>query len=366
MKIRKQKVISRILCMVVSIFLLASFFVVPVAALDQMTTVTIQNILYEFGGDDNDPDQRPYSSANGFGQNSRKPSFSALNNVQSGSNHAFDALGVYVESDTIFFDFYADQFDYYFLIYYINQVFDDGVTRNFSQGDTFFIENGHIGVWTTDPSSMSQCRFVLRDFGNDYSFDYGRVVAYTDVFDINVTEDGDGIDYDRLSFNFREDVTSDSLCLCVEFLCDLDGGNLFQVLFEQDNYRLSFGPGVSPNYPIYPSAPGGDDIGHLDSQEQQLLQDSQAGLDAGVDVMENTGNLITDLEADLNLVAFTGALNQILNRIVLIPGLDPLVHISLSLGLFASLFGLAASIISAASHRSGQAASESKRESRKK
>lgn len=82
--------------------------------------------------------------------------------------------------------------------------------------------------------------------------------------------------------------------------------------------------------------------------------------------MQNTGSLITDLEANLNLVAFTGAFNKIMDRIVLIPGLNPLVSISLSLGLFASLFGLAGSIISAASRGSGQAQREAQREARKK
>lgn len=363
MKTRKQKVICKVLSIIVSILLLASFFVVPVAALDQMTTFKISNIMYEYGGDPNDPEQRPFSSLHVF-ENRPNFSLSSINGrvIDSGDSenplYITNGYDLYME-----YTFPYLNLDYsYFGVYYINQLFDDNVTRTFAPGDTLFLDASFFGCWTLTDTVLTQYRFTLREGGDPYDFSCGRVVAFTDIKSFHIDEGSEGFDYDRLAFNFTTDIKSNSLCLCFEFVIDLTDDD-FEVGFESTDFKIQFGSGVSPNYPIYPPAPGGDDIGHLDSQEQQLIQDSQVGLDAGLDVMQNTGDLITDLEANLNLVAFTGALNNILNRLILIPGLSPLVNISLSLGLFASLFGLAASIISADDRRAGQAQRESKRSS---
>lgn len=366
MKTRKQKVISRILCMVVSILLLASFFVVPVSAADLLSNVVISNIMYDYGGDSHDSDQLPYESLNVFYM-PYDLLFTSYNNTTSSNASSLNPL--YIDNtrnqymEFTFAD--VDPNNYHFGVYYINQLFDDGVNRTFAKGDTLFIDGGFFGCWTFDDARLTQFRFTLRELGDSGTFSYGRVVASTDVINFNITEDSEGFDYDHLAFNFSQDITSPDLCLCFEFKADLPDTD-FIVGFESTEFIIQFGDGVSPNYPIYPSAPGGDDIAGLGSAEQELLDSSAAGLDEGVFIIGNIGNLINGSRAGIDLVAFLGAFNGMMDRLFVIPGVNPLVYISLSLGLFGSLFGLAGSIISAASRGSGQAKREAERESRKK
>lgn len=366
MKTRKQKVICRVLCMVVSIFLLASFFVVPVMAeVDKLSAVKLENIMYDYGPDQGGLDQRPYLSVylGTFGANMAWNSF---NRVTS-SNDSWRLPKSIVNDDsymTFSYRFNPDTSNLK-LVYYINQLFDDGVIRSFSKGDTCYIEPAYLGVWFDTDSEFTEYRFTLRDNGDPYSFSFGSVVASTDVISVNFDDGDEGIDFDRLPFTFANDIQSNSLCLCIEFTClsnELD----FSVSFEAGYFSVQYGSGVSPNYPIYPAAPGGNDVGNYGSAEQELIQSQEQGLSQGANSMQSAGSNLQSLSSDLKLMSFVPVLSGALDKIATIPGIMPLVNISLSLGLFASLMGLAASIVSAADRRAGQAKREAQRESRKK
>lgn len=364
MKTRKQKVICRVLCMVVSILLLASFFVVPVSALDQLTTVVIQNEMYEYGSDHHDPDQRPYSSFY-LQESSMNLTMSFLNTVTS-SIEKFLLHPSSISGNPAFMEFsYSDVVpdSFHYGIYYINQLFDDGVTRTFATGDTLYIDAAFFGVYLYDDMRITQFRFTLRELGNSFDFSFDRVVASTDTINVNVTDNDGGFDYDRLSFNFTQDITSNSLCLCLEFKFDITQDEVYFEL-EESNFTIQFGAGVSPNYPIYPSAPGKDEVNGYGSAEQELIGSQESGMQEGLDAMTGMENILADLDSSLQFGAFTTKLSGVLDRIVSIPGLDALVHISMALGLFASLMALAASIVHAADRKAGQAKREAARDAK--
>lgn len=372
MKTRKQKVICRVLCMVVSILLLASFFVVQVSAeVDQLSTVILKNELYSYeadgGGDNPDSSDRPFPSLR-FHNASKSAPFSVLNNLTSfdfkwpsdvytGRNY------MYFEFDKEFLDLPSNYSAYY--VYYINQLFDDGVVRSFSEGDTCFISPGTFDAIPDDDCYFTSYRFVLREDGDSYGFDYGKVVASTKSYSIDVGSDDDGIVYDdRLALNFTSDVKSNTLCLCLELKVE-SFEDFFTFNVWQNSVEVSWGPGVSPNYPIYPSAPGGSDVGDYGSAEQEVIQSQEQGITEGLDSISNAENVLTDLDVNFKLDTFSVTLINIMNRIGNVPGFDSLVHISLSLGLIASFLSLTGAIISAADRKAGQAQREAQREARR-
>ena len=371
MKTRKQKVICRFLCMVVSIFLLASFFVVPVSAdVDELTQVTISNILYKYGmgaGGNYDPDYLPYPNLVIF--SSSFNTFTVLDQMTSGLGD-FYPNSIWTTIYSMTYDFNLENCsEYNYGVYYINQLFDDNVVRSFAKGDTVFLDPGEIPIWVYGDFSITKCRFTLRDEGSSDDFNYGSVIASTDIISCDLVEDSDLFIFDQLSFSFSRDVESSNLCLCFEFLVS-DPTDEIQIEIEAFDVSFKFGSGVSPNYPIYPAAPGEDQINGLGSKEDQLLNDSAAGLQEGINSIGKVNSILSGGRGvngtDLHLAAFATNLSGIMGRIADINGIGDLVYISLSLGLFASLFGLAGSIISAADRKAGHAKREAARSASKK
>lgn len=367
MKARKQKVI-RIGCIIVSIFLLASFFALPVMAeVDNLSSVEVENDIYfSVGSDEEVSSQRPYTPFYvGYFTKNQLTGYDDLTSAYWSWTQATDGM---MNSNGGYFDFWDAPVNQsgrtLKAVYYINQLFDDYAVRTFREGDTMFIgAEGWLGTWFDTITEFVDYRFTLRDNGDDYMFSFGRIVAYTDTvtLDNETVEDDAGFDYPGLVFKFNQEVTSSTLCLCLEFTIT---NEVTDLVFNIDpvNILIKFGSGVSPNYPIFPAAPGGDDVGNYDKAEQQLVQSQQQGLSQGAQAIQGAGSSLNALSNDLKLMSFVPVLSGMLDRIVQIPGINALVNISLSLGLFVSLLGLAASIVSAADRKVGQAKREAKTE----
>lgn len=357
MKTRRQKVFA----ILSACFLCASFFAVPVSAADQLTTVAVENIIYEYGMDhtgSGELDVRPYSSFYLY-----EPTFSNI------SFSLFDTYTAFIERFLIDSPLISTSgssymgFEYpslnpslnHFGIYFINNLFDDGVVRTFSRGDTVFLDSSFFPILLYDGARLTNYRFTIRDYGDPYNFYFGNVVASTDIISANVTDEDSGFDYDRLAFNFNNTVSSSELCLCLEFQLDIVQDELYFEI-EKTSLTFQFGAGVSPDYPIYPSAPGGDDVGNLDSAEQELIQGSQQGLNNAADNFASFGDRIRSFSTCFIRIA------NYLNRIVgNTPYLDLVLWISLSLGIYASLLGLAGAIVSASDRKAGREAAAAAR-----
>lgn len=368
MKTRKQKVISRIFCMVVSILLLASFFVVPVSAADG------QYYTFRPSLDPEDNFSYLYYQHNSSFDNfplDYTP-FSFWDKIE-----PVDADGDYASFE---FKFDSDT-GYNYLLYPlgVSSLSSDGSSIVLTSDSTAFLEDGrfYLSVYGEDTEFVAaiKARFTVRDCipipNPDGGIDgnlFGVVYGETDIFDIYVSPNTKPyFNYPRLDITFNNDVAT-PVMLCLELLISAaDPYEVKIVDMETNTAKLFYGGGTSPNNPVFPSAPGGDLISGLGSSEQELLDSSAAGLDEGVSIMSGIGNFLGNTRAGgLDLVMFTASFNTIMNSLVDIPGINSLVMISLSLGLFGSLFGLAGSIISASSRRSGQAKREAQREARKK
>ena len=367
MKTRKQKVISRIFCMVVSILLLASFFAVPVSAADGQY-YTFRPSL--------DPDHN----------------FSYLYFINAPTANfplTFPCLyfwekiePVDADGDYASFEFKFDTDNGYNYLLYplgISTLSTDGSSITLKSDSTAFLEAGrfYLSVYAEDTELVAaiQARFTIRDCvpisNPDGGIDgnvFGTVYGETDIFDIYVSPNTKPyFNYPRLDFSINEEVIT-PVMLCLELMISAEDPYSVKIIdMETNTAKLFYGGGTSPNNPVFPSAPGGDLVSGLGSAEQDLLDSSASGLDEGVSIMSGIGNFLGNTRAGgLDLVMFTASFNTIMNSLVDIPGINSLVMISLSLGLFGSLFGLSASIISASSRRSGQAKREAQRVARKK
>lgn len=373
MKTRKQKVISRIFCMVVSILLLASFFVMPVSAEE---AGRFYNFRPNFDFDTQNPSYLyqlpiPLYDAN-------RP-FSMMDNTVQIYN-MYDIEPSDYDGECATFEFYpkhySDNPTGLVLPLGVSSLSTDNNSVIMSPDDTIFIESGrfYIGI-DTELDALIRTRFTIRPVysvtGSGNST-FGPVYAFTDTLNIYISEGSKSyFDYPRLEFSYTglfPDGIQTPMFLCVEFIfTTADPLDITIINAEETAVKFFYGSGTSPNNPVFPAAPGDDLVSGLGSAEQELLDSSAAGLDEGVSIMSGIGNFLGNTRSGgLDLVMFTASFNTIMNSLVDIPGINSLVMISLSLGLFGSLFGLSASIISASSRRSGQAKREAQRVARKK
>lgn len=347
MKTRRQKVFA----ILAACLLCASFFAVPVSALDQMEIFDIRNQIYNYGmgpGGNYDPNYKPFSSlkyVNG------EDDLEVLDYFYSDE---FDTPEVFTDTGKMTFNLQLDD-DFGLLNYYIN---DLPTGLSFSDNDTFFIESGRLLLMLdNDNFSLSQCRFVIRSSADNDSFDFGEVVAATDILEIDFTSKNKFLSYPQLFFKIIQNTKpSDDLCLCVEFYATLQGDDIGKITFSVSDFTVKFGVGKSPDYPIYP-APDSGNMGSLDSTESQLQDSASAGLNESAELF---GSLST------NLNGFGSSIMRVTRLMISlgdkIPYLKLIVNISLALGLFASLLGLAGSIVSAADRKAGREAARAARQ----
>ncbi|MBQ2024860.1 MAG: hypothetical protein II215_00115 [Paludibacteraceae bacterium] len=222
------------------------------------------------------------------------------------------------------------------------------------EDDTLFLEEGRFYLeFDTELDAFVKARFTLRGVNNYGGTQdvFGTVYAKTPIFDIYVSSGTKPyFNYERLDFSVLQEFDT-PVFLCLELQFTTANALELKILYIDDNDgKVYFGGGSSPNNPIYPPADGGN-VGNLDNAEQELIGSQQQGLDNTGTVIGNAENVILDLNTDLQLGSFVMALNPILDKITTIAGIDALVNMSLALGLFASLLSLSASIIGAGDKR---------------
>lgn len=234
-------------------------------------------------------------------------------------------------------------------------------THTYKTGDTCFIKSGYIAV-SCDTAGIYGYRLTLRKYiasaGTDPDVRWGAVVATTQQVRLN----GDGIvAHDQLTLTFNQEVTTEYLVLCLEIAClnsSTTGGEL--VVMMENEFVVAYGVGKDPNYPIYGGASGKDEFNNFGNAEHEVLDSQQAGIDAGKGAMSSAGAGLNTLDSEVNLLAGTALISGYLTRITGAVGLWPLVEISIALGLFASLLGLAGSIVTAKDSKSSSGSKPSR------
>lgn len=335
MKTRKQKVISILAC----VFLLASFFAIPVSAADDVYKVT-----FEYP----DPtiiDQLQYiagiTSTETYLTNG--PYWNFYNPVSASATADYGQFRFTVPDG---FDT-----DVYVGAYVGRSKFD---LSTYSTSDTVWIDPCKVDFRIFGGSTLYAFRFSLRQFTDDVTIT--NVVGHSDWTIVNL-----------YSSNDLQSVSVPQTAINMIQGGDFYGLGLFiDMYFYQPTPTFYFGIGynsvtvnysqiLTPNTPIYPPPDSGD-LGNLESAEGQLMDSNTAGLDAA----NNAFLSFADNLVSFGLV-FT-RISMMLNRFVNgVPLVSVLVWISLSLGLFASLLGLAGAIVGAADRKAGREAARAAR-----
>ena len=235
--------------------------------------------------------------------------------------------------------------------------------HRYQTSDTIWIDPGRLLLGSDrDYFSVNYMRFSLR-----YVTSTGvqAVFAATDWQSISIGSFNERlveIEYPRMNFEIYDNCTAIGLVLCVDFAVSaLDGSTEKMIVVTPNDFKIHYSVGTGPNTPIYP-APDQGNIGQMESAEDQLMQGGQAGIDAGAD----TFTQFTQEFNQPSLARCFVKISDIFVRLSGLPQMNTLVHISLSLGLFASLLGLAGSIVSAADRKAGREAAAAARASKSK
>lgn len=340
MKTRKQKVIT----ILASVFLLASFLCFPVSAADDYYTAVFH---YPYLGVDDTTFEDNY-----FG-------FCLLES--SLNDYDWDTLR------RPYTDFYWSSGDsedltgygYHWLwpSGYNNQGYISFYLGSSSFGISSYVPEDTIWVDPVDlllifPDAYSgvfQYRFAFRDVssGNDV----GSVVGYSEWVSYRAAsyESWSEIDLSiaRTAMTITKGGSYDGLAFFIEFF----GTSMNQSMgLAMDEYGVSvnYGKGHSPNYPVYNAPSGSDEIGGLTTQEDELLEDTEEGSYLANEYFQHFNSVYTLGYFPAGLVAITNVMGSFINNI---PGFTALMNVSLSLGLFATLLGLAAAVFGAADRR---------------
>lgn len=344
-KTRYQKVI----CILACVFLIASFFAVPVSAAEVydvrfVTPLPGETSLFRVGPgshDDWDPSYNMYWSE----LSPPKEVIDIGPSVDpSGASYKFDWFAS--NQGVVSFWLGTSKF---------------GVDR-YQTSDVIWLDSGRFSLRVPDGTYVlfNQYRFSLRPVYEDYSV--GPVIASTDVQEFTLSGIGQSsttVSYPRLSFTINDSVNAVGLVLCLDVNgSSMDSFNQIIGIFE-DVFTLHYANGSDPNLPTY-NPPDEGDLGNLESTEDELLQGSQVGLSLGANAFNTLGERLYDFNA-----FFVRCTNMLTKLSVGIPHLSALVWISMSLGLFASLLGLVGSIVSAADRKAGREASSAARQAQK-
>lgn len=234
----------------------------------------------------------------------------------------------------------------------------------YQESDTVWIDAGRFILGSDRKNfNVNNMRFSLRAITDS---GISIVIASTDWQSISIGSSGPRmkeIDYPRMNFTFNQNYTALGLVLCVDFAVSAtDPTTEKMILMCPNDFKIHYTQGLGPNTPIYP-APDQGNIGQMESAEDQLMQGGQAGLDAGADTFRDFADAFN---SHPNLARCFVKISDIFVRLSGLPQMNTLVHISLSLGLFASLLGLAGSIVSAADRKAGREAAAAARASKSK
>lgn len=134
----------------------------------------------------------------------------------------------------------------------------------------------------------------------------------------------------------------DALVVCFDFkVSSLSSIYYFAMGIEDRSLTVNYGIGSDPIFPVFNAPYDGDVEGYI-TQEEELLEENQAGLDEADDIF---------IDGIQNIALFALPFTKISRYLTTLAGdsyLSIVVWISLSIGLFATLLSLGASIVGAA------------------
>lgn len=368
MKTRVQKVI----CVGVCILLCASFLIVPVSAAEESSSSFCTNVYMN---------QQEYRDVIvwTWGTDHYAP-FDDLAHVDWDTLSEDNDELVTVHYDSYDFVYYNYNIDVrppsgvpYFAISY---AFIDSYILSKSLDFNFCITAGMFDFFTSTNICVTDIRFSLREFNSSNS-KIGDVVAVSDFYKIGAPTGTMTNDYDvqiaaggpiRLRNTTGFNVAPGCTVLCIDLkVVPLTLSKPFSVGIDL-NSKFSFwqtsnvyGPQEAPYYPelsepFFKGPDNSDFNGLLSVQDGVLGNYSDGG--------STLSSLFSDFQS--SFAKFAGGLRNVSSLLAYIvdgfPMMSPLISMSLMLGLFSFIMGLAGSIASAAGRRSSRRSNSSSEE----
>ena len=228
----------------------------------------------------------------------------------------------------------------------------------FQSSDVVWIDSGvfHLQVQNNEYIQFCHYRFSLRIVYEGQTI--GPVIGSTDLQRISLSGLGEpavSVYYPKMNFTISDSVNGIGLMLCLEVEGSSMNGQGQIITTLQDTYTVHYANGADPNLPTY-DEPSSGNVGGLESAEQELIQGSQTGLDTANNSFLAFGDRIRSFSTCF--IRISSYLNKITGKI---PYFDLMLWISLSLGIYASLLGLAGAIVSAADRKAGREAAAAAR-----
>lgn len=225
-------------------------------------------------------------------------------------------------------------------------------TFSISAGDVVIVDPLYTGGWLGGISN--------KIVGYVWSvFDYTdgewttRLLGCSEYYEVRYIG-GKGYTIDLPATEIPIEFSSDRAALALEIYMERESAANFSMNFS----TVSFGYGTpgSPDAPTY-IPPNDGNMGSLENIESGLIADSQGGFDSANQTFTDFGTNILQFKEGMVLIS-----NIMTDFVGEVPLVSAVITISLSLGLFASLLGLAGSIVSAADRKaSREARAESRR-----
>lgn len=217
-------------------------------------------------------------------------------------------------------------------------------------GNVVVVDPFYSGGWLGGSNNkiIGYCWSVFDYSDNEWST---TLLGTSDMYEVNYTG-GKGYTIDLPATEVKINYGSDNAVVALEIFMERSSA----ANFSMNNATVTFGYG-SPSSPDYPSyvAPDDGNMGALEDTEDQLLQGSEQGLNNATETFTNFGSTIMQFEQGMVLIS------QMMTRLTgNIPLVGAIVTISMSLGIFASLLGLAGAIVSAADRKASAEARRSK------
>lgn len=256
---------------------------------------------------------------------------------------------------------------------YSSTLYDTGTTTLTGDGNLSFSQSDGTYAWSIPSNQV----FRVLDLEVPVSFfvtsgDYLRLQttlhgwSHSGFSSVDVLAVADGIFISLGTVNNQYSVAVNSGYL---FPVDINkqmsaGGSIVSIVFRyhiayfsagnitlvNQPFSVSCGDPNSPNAPAY-NKPDGGSVSDLGSAEDSLVSGSQAGIDKAGEAFSSV---------DTNLAGYINGLlmcSKIMGAAMTkMPWLGTVIEISLALGLFASLLGLAAALIGASDRRAAASA----------
>lgn len=327
MKTRRQKVFA----ILAACFLCASFFAVPVSADSYYSA----NFGYPYEIDGNEwTKSAGMTSTEGVLNNGSYWNFynpDSITQINNKTNYSWEWPEPFPETKGY--------------VSVLVGISDFGVDY-YSETDTVWLTPFVMNLTAETGMTIESYRVSLRYLDGT---NIESVVGSTEWSKINLTGKSQryATSKDRL-INITKGGEYDALVVCFDFkVSSLSSIYYFAMGIEDRSLTVNYGIGSDPNFPVFNVPDDGYVSGYIDAEEE-LLEENQSGLDEADNIFVNGIENIT-----LFAMPFT-KISGYLTRLSRFPYFSIIVWISLSIGLFASLLALSASIVGAADRKASR------------